>query len=69
MHSGIRREGVHEAELIRTLLHETVRLGEDEGFALRTVDEDAAQAGCIIVTRVVELPVDAVIEDGVHKQM
>ena len=69
LHAGIRREGVHKAEPLRALLHEAVGLCEDERLALRTVDEDAAQAGCIVVTRIVELAIDTVVEDGVHKQV
>ena len=68
-HPGIGRECVHKEKLLRTFLHEAIRLGEDEGVALRTVDEDAAHAGRIVATSMVELTIYATIEGGVHKQV
>ena len=68
-HPGIGRECVRKKKLLWPLLYETVRLGEDEGVALRAVDEDAAQAGRIVAACMVELTIYTTIEGGVHKQM
>ena len=68
-HPGIGRERVHEKKLLRPFLYEAVWLGENEGVALRTVDEDAAHTGRIVAACMVELAINATIEGGVHKQV
>ena len=66
---GVGGEGVHEKKLVGLSLHEAVGLGKGEVIVVGTVDEDTAQAGCVVAARVVVLTVHAVVESGVHEQV
>ena len=69
-HVGIGRQSVHKQEFLWSLLRKGVGCSEDEDVVdNRTVDEDSAQARCVIVTRVVELAIGATIEGGIHKEV
>ena len=67
---GIGREGVHEEELLRPFLHKAVGLRKDEDIIDdRTIDEDSAQARCVVVTRSVVLAIGTCVEGGVHEEV
>ena len=63
------REGVGEVHLLGLLYEEAVGLSEDERAALLAVDEDAAQAGRVVVARGVVLAIDARVERGVLEEV
>ena len=67
---GIGREGVHEEELLGPFLHKAVGLRKDEDIVDdRTIDEDSAQARCVVVTRSVVLAIGTCVEGGVHEEV
>ena len=67
---GIGRQGVHKQESLRPFLYKGVGRGEDEDIIdHRAVDEDPAQAGGVVASRVVVLSIDAVVEGGVHEEV
>ena len=67
---GIGREGVHKQECLRPFLCKGVGRGEDEYIIdHRAVDEDPAQTGGVVVTRVVVLSIGATVEGGVHEEV
>lgn len=63
------RQGVHEQELLGSFIHKTIGLGKDEDVALWSVDEDPAQAWCIVAACMVVFTIHATVESGVHEQM
>ena len=66
---GIGREGVDEEEFLRSLLYETVRLGEEVDLGSGTVEEDTALAGCVVAASMTVFAVHAAIERGVHEEV
>ena len=64
---GVGRQRVHKQEVLRSLLHEAIRLGKDEDVAFRSIDKESAQSRSIVASRMVILAVHATIERGIHE--
>ena len=67
--AGVRRQRVHEEELLGLDVEETVGIGEDKRTALAAVDEDTTLTGGVVRARCVVFAIKTCVEGGVHEQV